>query len=97
MNDRSRLGAVMRQSTHAAVQYENGSPRGIIGEEVAAGNIVVSPSGSVKVADFGIAKSSNDTTELTVHGSFVGTATYASASSTRHCTVAAAYRAAGLL
>jgi serine/threonine protein kinase len=53
--------------------------RGIIHRDIKPANLLVQQrDGAVKVADFGIAKSSEDTTELTVQGSFVGTAAYAS-------------------
>ena len=50
----------------------------IVHRDLKPGNILISPEGKVKLVDFGVAKSLHDTTEITVHGSFVGTAAYAS-------------------
>lgn len=51
---------------------------GVVHRDVKPGNILVSPSGTVKVADFGIARALNSTTEaeLTQAGAVMGTATY---------------------
>jgi serine/threonine protein kinase len=57
---------------------EHAHDRGVVHRDIKPGNILISIDGNAKVADFGVAKSVHDTAELTVHGSFVGTATYAS-------------------
>lgn len=52
--------------------------RGIIHRDVKPANLLLESAGTVKVADFGIAKSMGEVTDLTTDGAFVGTATYAS-------------------
>ena len=51
---------------------------GVVHRDVKPGNILVSPTGTVKVADFGIARALNSTSEaeLTQAGAVMGTATY---------------------
>lgn len=65
-----------------AVQVLNGlghaHDRGIVHRDVKPSNLLFTSAGAVKVADFGIAKSMVDVTELTAAGAFVGTSTYAS-------------------
>jgi serine/threonine protein kinase len=68
--------AILTDDVLSALEHAHG--RGIVHRDIKPGNILVSPDGTAKVADFGVAKSAGDTTEITVHGSFVGTAAYAS-------------------
>jgi serine/threonine-protein kinase len=50
---------------------------GVVHRDVKPGNIIMSPSGHVKLTDFGIARS-QDTSTITDSGSITGTATYLS-------------------
>ncbi len=49
---------------------------GVIHRDVKPGNIMLTPEGAVKVADFGIARAWDQTTQLTEAGAVIGTATY---------------------
>jgi eukaryotic-like serine/threonine-protein kinase len=52
--------------------------RDIVHRDVKPANLLLQTGGNVKVADFGIAKSLGEITEITVQGAFVGSASYAS-------------------
>ena len=49
---------------------------GVVHRDVKPGNILISPTGTVKVADFGIARAASTSENLTQTGTVMGTATY---------------------
>jgi serine/threonine-protein kinase len=49
---------------------------GVFHRDIKPGNILLTPDGSVKVMDFGIARALDDSEELTRTGAVIGTATY---------------------
>lgn len=57
---------------------EHAHERGIIHRDVKPGNLLIDVDGTVKVTDFGIARAFDETSELTVGGTFLGTFGYAS-------------------
>jgi Protein kinase domain len=83
---RSRIDTVGRLSVAETIGcaldvlsgLQHAHAAGIVHRDVKPGNILLSSSGRAKVADFGIAMSSGDTTELAARGLFVGTIVYSS-------------------
>ncbi|MDP8958050.1 MAG: Stk1 family PASTA domain-containing Ser/Thr kinase [Actinomycetota bacterium] len=49
---------------------------GLVHRDIKPGNIMLTPTGNVKVTDFGIARAWDDSSELTRTGAVIGTATY---------------------
>ncbi|MBA3304006.1 MAG: Stk1 family PASTA domain-containing Ser/Thr kinase, partial [Acidimicrobiia bacterium] len=60
---------------------------GVVHRDVKPGNILINPSGTVKVADFGIARAVSASENLTQTGTVMGTATYFSPEQARGETV----------
>ena len=60
---------------------------GVVHRDVKPGNILINPSGTVKVADFGIARAVSTAENLTQTGTVMGTATYFSPEQARGETV----------
>ena len=60
---------------------------GVVHRDVKPGNILINPTGTVKVADFGIARAVSASENLTQTGTVMGTATYFSPEQARGATV----------
>ena len=58
---------------------------GVYHRDIKPGNIMLTPDGSVRVTDFGIARALDDSEELTRTGAVIGTATYFSPNRPRVC------------
>ncbi len=71
-------GPTASLGTDVLAALDHAHHRGIVHRDVKPANILLTSDGTAKVADFGVAKAVGDTSELTVDGSFVGTAVYAS-------------------
>ncbi len=71
------LDEALRIATRIADGLTEAHARGIVHRDIKPANIVVTPKGSVKIMDFGLARSST-ATQLTVIGTTVGTIAYMS-------------------
>ncbi len=71
-------GAAVSIAVQVLAGLAHAHDRGIVHRDIKPANLLIQSNGTVKVADFGIAKSLGDITELTVAGGFIGTSTYAS-------------------
>ena len=63
-------------TAEAAAALSIAHQHGVYHRDVKPGNIMITPDGSVKVMDFGIARALDDSEELTRTGAVIGTATY---------------------
>ena len=70
----ARRAAEIAAETAAALTVAHQA--GVYHRDVKPGNIMLTPNGSVKVTDFGIARALDDSAELTRTGAVIGTATY---------------------
>lgn len=63
-------------AAEAAAALSVAHEAGVVHRDIKTGNIMLTPDGSVKVTDFGIARALDDSEELTRTGAVIGTATY---------------------
>ncbi|MCP5112855.1 MAG: serine/threonine protein kinase, partial [bacterium] len=69
-----RRAAEIAAETAAALTVAHQA--GVYHRDIKPGNIMLTPDGTVKVTDFGIARALDDSEELTRTGAVIGTATY---------------------
>jgi serine/threonine protein kinase len=72
------IGATAALAGDVLAALGHAHERGIVHRDVKPANLLLQSGGGVKVADFGIAKSLGEVTDLTAEGGFVGTSAYAS-------------------
>ncbi len=68
--------AKMLRTLASAIAYAHG--RGVIHRDLKPANILLAPDGSPKIADFGLARRTDDVSHLTVDGTILGTPNYMS-------------------